>query len=389
MTATGNLTGALAEEGITTDETTVLIATKAKGSGKLAIQPKEDEGFRWAEPVLASFSVTESTKDVVVLSAKTVNMNVEAVGSDITNEGETITVTANGQAIEDLPEGTSVSADLSKISGKGITIEGIDEDGKVTASELTVNYGENVTKGTYKVKFTCGNGNATLTIKVVDKDLAKAVKMTVKSKMDVTKHQKMVIVPTPSTVGGAIDEEVTIDSEAYEAVYYPASNKIVVSPADDDWTKVSAGKFDQKLTVTVAGIPRTIQVKSAVTAAKPSVKIGKVTFAKAAFPGKTEDGTFTALEGETNVLATYKMNGKTFSMEPAENGVKFTNGTASTEEDGYFLDSKTNALVKYDAETGKILIKTTANSKKGTVKVEITYPGQSTAIKKSFSIAVK
>ena len=69
--------------------------------------------------------------------------------------------------------------------------------------------------------------------------------------------------------------------------------------------------------------------------------------------------------------------------------MKFPNGTASNDVEGGYLDSKTNTIVKYDAETGKILVQTTPTSKKGTVKVEITYPGQTAPMKKSFKIVTK
>jgi hypothetical protein len=45
--------------------------------------------------------------------------------------------------------------------------------------------------------------------------------------------------------------------------------------------------------------------------------------------------------------------------------------------------------VKYDAETGKIIVQTTPTSKKGTVNVWITYPGQTAPMKKSFKIVTK
>ena len=393
ITANSKLAGVLAltegSSAITTDETTVSIATIKKGSGKLVVQAKDGDKFAWAEPVELSYSVTENAKDVIDLSAKTVNMNVQATKIDgATLDTQTVTVKVNGQNIEDLPEGTTVTADLSKITGKGVNIEGIDADGKVSASELKFGYDSTITKGTYKIKLTAGTGKAEISVKVADKDINKAVTLTVKSKMDVTKHQKMVIIPKLNTVGGEIAEEVGI-SEKYDAQYYAESNKIVIGPKDDDWKSVSKGSFEEDITVTVAGIPCKYKVKTKILAAKPTVNIAAVTFAKSAFPGTAES----PLTGETNILATYKMNGKTFSMEPDKDGdnalVKFPNGTASNDVAGGYLDSKTNTIVKYDAETGKIIVLTTAQSKKGTVKVEITYPGQTAPMKKSFKIVTK
>ena len=113
-------------------------------------------------------------------------------------------------------------------------------------------------------------------------------------------------------------------------------------------------------------------------AKKPTVKISNVTFPSTL-------GT-AVLEGSTNVLSTYKQGGKTFSTAPT--AVTFKNGTEVKEGEnaGYFLDSKTNAYVKYNAETGKIEIKAGSGSKAGTVKVILTYAGQTKPINKTFKI---
>lgn len=83
---------------------------------------------------------------------------------------------------------------------------------------------------------------------------------------------------------------------------------------------------------------------------------------------------------------------KTFSIAPS--AVKFMNGTAVEGEDGWFIDSKTNAKVHYDAENGVIEVKANdaegaAAIKKGSVNIEISYAGLEKPVKKTLSIKVK
>ena len=74
--------------------------------------------------------------------------------------------------------------------------------------------------------------------------------------------------------------------------------------------------------------------------------------------------------------------------------MKFIKGTAVEGEDGWFIDSKTNAKVHYDAENGVIEVKandaeSAAAIKKGSVKVEISYAGLEKPVKKNLSIKLK
>ena len=89
------------------------------------------------------------------------------------------------------------------------------------------------------------------------------------------------------------------------------------------------------------------------------MKIAKLTLPKA--QASTADAA-------VNVSATYKLGGKTFSVAPA--AVKFTNGTAVEGEEGWFIDSKTNAKVFYNAEEGVIEVKAGATAiKSGSIAV--------------------
>ena len=389
--------GIKSTDGIVIDGTTVTITTTAKASGKFNVQPKESDGtFKWAEPIALSYSIKESSNDVIELDKTTILMNKNVASMDLADpEAQAVTIRLNGVAISELPEGTTVSVDTSKINGKGVVIGGLSEDGKTVADDtVTFGYDSAITKGTFNVVFSVGKVKKTLKVKVADTAIDnKAVTYTVKTKMDVTKGQKMVLVPKLNTIGGQIDEEVTIgDGNTYAAQYYAESNKIVVGPVDDDWTKVSGNKFEQDVKVKVGNIPVSTKVKTNITNGKPTVKIGNVTFKQADFPGKTEDGEFTALTGETNILSTYKQYGKTFSLEPEKDKdgnalVTFTNVESTTpDDDGYFTDKTTKALVKYDTESGKILVKTTSASKKGSIKVAVKFYGQTKTINKSFSI---
>ena len=380
--------------GITIEGTTVYLVSTAKASGKLVVDPKDGDAKKWAEPISLSYSIGENSKDVIEVSATNVLMNTNAATVDGA-EAQAVTVKLNGQSISDLPAGTTVNVDLSKIKDSGVEVGGVDENGVVTDEAVTFGYTSGIKKGNYKVTFSAGTAKGaaktTVTVKVANTDIAnKAVTYTVKTKLDVTKKQKMVLVPKLNTVGGTIGSDVTVDNEKYVAQYYADSNKIVVGPATDDaegWAALGGkGNFEQNITLNVGGIDCTTKVKTTITAGKPTVKIANVTFKKASFPGTDE----APLSGETNVLATYKQGGKTFGLEPETDKdgnalVTFTNG-GTADSDGWFKDSKTNVKVKYDAESGKILVQTTKDSKAGSVKVEIKYAGQDKVMKKSFSI---
>ena len=354
------------------------IKATGKTSGKIVVKKAN-----WREEVKVSYSVKESSKDVIEGSTKTVILNTNNADSS-SDKGQEVTLTLNGG--DDL---TGVTAAYpKKWSDAGVEIDGISESG--VSNELTVKLGEGThKKGNYNVVFKSSNGGKfTLKVTVSTTELSKAVKLTVKSKMDITTGQKMVVVPTLKAVGGPI-EDVTIETEGnFGCTYNATTNQIIVTQVNANLT---AGKYTQVFHVKTATDEVDVELKNfQVTAKKPAVKVANVSFKK------TQLGTV-ALDGKTNVLATYKQGGKTFSTEPYSSSesvpaVKFTNGTEVTEGDyaGYFLDSKTNAYVKYDAESGAIEVKTVSGSKKGTVKVEFMFRGQTKPIKKSFKInAVK
>ncbi len=78
-----------------------------------------------------------------------------------------------------------------------------------------------------------------------------------------------------------------------------------------------------------------------------------------------------------------------FSVEPAKDGVTFPNGSAIEGEDGWFLDSASKIKVKYDEDSGKILLQTTSSSTNKAIKVEIKFAGQTQTVKKTISIVKK
>ena len=356
------------------------ITATAKTSGKIVVKKAN-----WAEDVKLSYTVAESSKDVIEGSTKNVILN-----STGKSDGEQeVTLTLNGG--EDMTGVTATFPKANKWAQAGVEIENVDtSDGnKLTSNELKVKFTEGAShkKGSYTVTFKApdGKGKFALKITVSNKALSDGVKLTVKSKMDITTGQKMVVVPQLTQVGGPI-ENVTIETDGnFGCEYNATTNQIIVTAVKPE---LKAGKYTQSFHVTTAVEEFDVELKNfQVTAKKPGVKVPTITFPKTSL-GTAE------LAGSTNVCATYKQNGKTFSTAPT--AVSFPNGTPSnnekfTADEGWFLDSKTNALVKYDAETGKILVQTVSGSKKGTVKVNFLFKGMDSSkpMKKSFKIAAK
>ena len=221
------------------------------------------------------------------------------------------------------------------------------------------------------------SGPNLIKVSVTNTELNRAVTLKVKSKIDLTTGQKMVLIPTLNGIGGPI-EEISLPGElgTFGASDYNAATNQVVVSALNPASLNTKDNYDLTFNVQAAGEEFTAKVSFKVTAKKPTVKIANVKFPNTL--GSAE------LEGATNVLSTYKYGGKTFSTEPVE--VKFTNGAAVEGEEGWFTDSKTGAKVSYDAESGRILIKTASGAKAGTVKVSLKYAGQAKAINKTFKI---
>jgi hypothetical protein len=348
----------------------LLITTSDAAKGKIAIQLDN-----WTDKVELAFSVSAVAKDVLTVSAKSKVMNV-AGGDDAA-----VTILLNNKEIE---SDSAVTVTMPKgFDQSGIEVEGI-EEGKVTSSELKFSYkdGATVKKGNYLFKFACGKAKVNFKLTVSDAALAeKAVSLKVKTKLDLVSGQKMVIEPTLKGINGEISD-IALDAanaELFDIEYNDELNQIYISAKDI--TKVnSTTKYTFVITLTVGGKECTATLKNQKLQAKnPAVKIAKLTLPKA--QASTADAA-------VNVSATYKLGGKTFSVAPA--AVKFTKGTAVEGEEGWFIDSKTNAKVFYNAEEGVIEVKAGATAiKSGSIAVEVSFAGSTKAVKKSLSIKVK
>ncbi len=359
---------ATVEEGDNAGELFITASDATKG--KIAIQLDN-----WTDKVELAFSVSAVNKDVLTVSAKSKVMNV-AGGDDAA-----VTILLNNKEIE---SDSNVTVTMPKgFDQSGIEVEGI-EEGKVTSSELKFSYkdGATVKKGNYLFKFACGKAKVNFKLTVSDAALAeKAVSLKVKTKLDLVSGQKMVIEPTLKGINGEISD-IALDAanaELFDIEYNDELNQIYISAKDI--TKVnSTTKYTFVISLTVGGKECTATLKNQKLQAKnPAVKIAKLTLPKA--QASTADAA-------VNVSATYKLGGKTFSVAPA--GVKFTKGTAVEDEEGWFIDSKTNAKVHYNAEEQVIEVKAGAIAiKSGSIAVEVSFAGSTKAVKKSLSIKVK
>ena len=359
---------ATVEEGDNAGELFITASDATKGKIKIQLD-------NWTDFVELAFSVSAVAKDVLTVSAKSKVMNV-AGGDDAA-----VTILLNNKEIE---SDSNVTVTMPKgFDQSGIEVEGI-EEGKVTSSELKFTYkdGATVKKGNYTFKFACGKAKANFKLTVSDAALAeKAVSLKVKTKLDLVSGQKMVIEPTLKGINGEISD-IALDAanaELFDIEYNDELNQIYISAKDI--TKVnSTTKYTFVITLTVGGKECTATLKNQKLQAKnPAVKIAKLTLPKA--QASTADAA-------VNVSATYKLGGKTFSVAPA--AVKFTNGTAVEGEEGWFIDSKTNAKVFYNAEEGVIEVKAGATAiKSGSIAVEVSFAGSTKAVKKSLSIKVK
>ncbi len=373
------------------DETgEIVITAKDKATGKISVRLDD-----WIAPVKVKYTVKAVKKNVLTGSVKKIYMNANAATGDSAQEAQLFTLFING--IAELDENDPVSVHYPKNWSKaGLVLEGV-EQGKLSDETVKVEFKEGAThkKGTYTVKFTTGSSKtkSSFSLKIIVSKLSlneKAVNIKKQSGMDITTGQKMVLIPQLKGISGEI-LDVDIDEASkrnFEVDYNANLNQIYLTPAEGAVLNAKS-KYTVKFIVDVDGVICTKTLKRfAISAKKPSVKIASVILPKSKL-GKS------VLVAETNVLATYKLGGKRFTVDPIEGGVTFPNGTlvSSTDDitgidgDGWYFDSKTKSYVKYDGESGKILIVTAPGSKKGTVKVNVKFNGN-VKVKKSFSIKI-
>ncbi len=378
------------------------ITANARTAGKISVKLAD-----WSEPVLLNYTIAQATKNVLTGSAKKIfmNNNVAKGDGDIAKqEAQDFTLLINGSSTIDADDPVSVIYP-SKWGNSGLELtNGADTDPlTLTSGEIEIGFKDGAAefkKGNYTVKFQTGSGKtkSTYSLTIAVSDLAlkdKAVNLKTQAKMDLTTGQKMVLIPQLKGISGEISD-VIIDETSeklFDVEYNAGLNQIYLTPEDGAVLSVKT-KYDVTVSLDVAGVTCTKAISFKPVAKKPAVKIAGVGL------NKTKLGTDT-LTAYTNVLATYKVNGKTFSIAPLEDGVTFINkGTlAATQDqlddidlnaaDGWFLDGTTKAFVRYNADEGKIDIVTTKDSKKGSIKVKLIFNG-GVIVNKSFSInAVK
>jgi hypothetical protein len=354
----------------------VIVTAKDAASGQIVVQLDN-----WSDSVNLNYKVTGVAKDVVTASVKTLNFNVNATSG----EAQEFTVLLNGNEIGSEEDGVTV--DLKKWAKLNLELEGVNESGQVTGSEIKIAYKSESApaKGSYTLKFTKGKGVAA-SVKVVVSNAAldKAVTYKTQAKMNLVTGQKMVLIPQFKGISGEISDVKFDDTSAtlFDVEYNEDLGQIIVAPAEGA-TLSSKTQYAPTITTTVGGVECTSTVKFKPVATKPTVKIAGLTLPKA---------NVAKADAAASLISTYKLGGKTFSIAPS--AVKFTNGPAVEGEDGWFIDSKTNAKVHYDAENGVIEVKANdaegaAAIKKGSVNIEISFAGLEKPVKKTLSIKVK
>lgn len=213
----------------------------------------------------------------------------------------------------------------------------------------------------------------TLKVSVSNTALNKAITLKTQAKLNLTTGQKMVLIPTLKGVGGPITDVAISDEKNFAVEYNEDLNQIIVSPAEGAALDAKT-TYPVTLTVTAGGFECPIEQKFKPAVTGVTVKISAVTI-----PGSKMSGENSA---EANVLCTFKQGGKTFAIAPTD--VTFTG--AKDEGEGWFtysLSKSATCLVKYNEDKGTISVKNATG--KGSVKVELTFPGGKT-VKKSLSI---
>ena len=227
------------------------------------------EGWVSSDPVELKFTVKGSSKDVVNVEMN--GLKTVIVNSNAKSQSFEFPVFVNGEAADD----EKVTVEDKK--GTGLA--------KIEGGNLVIAYPEEgtVKKGNYTIALKSGNSKAVkVKVKVSDKALSDAVKLTVKSKYDVVTGQKMVIVPNFKDLGGKL-EDVSIEKDGFSAVVNEAGNIVVDYEGSAYNTKnLKMGDLTFKLTVEgvedeVAVTAKNVKAKKTavkVTAAKVFVKNG-------------------------------------------------------------------------------------------------------------------
>ena len=303
------------------------------------------EGWNSADPVKLNFNVKGSAKDVITVEMgdiKTVIVNSNAKGqtfefpvflSGVEASSETVTIT------------DKKNSGLAKIEG----------------GNLVIAYPEKaIKKGTYTITLKGGDANAVnVKVKVSDKLLSDAVKLTVKSKYDVVTGQKMVIVPKFTDLGGKL-EDVNIDMDGFSAVVNEAGN-IVVDYEGNAYTVKNLNIGTMTFKLSVEGVDDEIAIAVNKVKAKKSavkVKAAKVTMKQGA-------------EGVANLVCSYTDSAKNLHLvAPLSVTVVKAN--------------KVTAVVSEEDPT--VINISGLSGKSGSVKVKATFPG---GLEKTVTIKVK
>ena len=366
---------------ISSEDNEVQITATGKTSGKVQVQLDN-----WCDKVALSYSIKESKKTVLAVDKKTINMNTNAYtdGAD-----QKVTLLVNGSNWTD--EAVTVTFP-KKFDQKNIVVSGVSSDGKVEDDEITIGYNKEAApvKGNYTITFKASDGGkASFKIAVSSAKLnEKAVTLKIKTKMDITKKQKMVIEPQLKGIGGEIEsvgfEEGSAAAELLTAEYNGDLNQIYVEPSD--WTQVSAQNYDYSLVLEVGGVPCAAQLKFKPVATKPAVKIDKITLPKDKVKVSGNE-----IGGEANVLATYKTGGKTFTIDPEKIEFDYGKGSTVNSSTGYVTLKNGATFRLFFNSEGKLVVEDyqQAKGKASSVKVKLYFPGQSKPITKTFSIKTK
>ncbi|MBR5407690.1 MAG: hypothetical protein IK111_08610, partial [Lachnospiraceae bacterium] len=335
------------------------VTTKATTSGTFSI--KLDN---WSEAIPLKYAVKAVAKDTLTVSAPTVTLNssiADGTGADVD-----VLVCLNGEPV-DLTD-TSITVTPSKNFASGNFDYDLRTDG---VAKFSYKSDGAPVAGKYSLTFVKGKAKAAITIVVNGKPLANAVKYKINTKLNVTTGQKMVITPTLVGVAGPItDAKIDNASSKFEASYNEARNQIIVGVKSGETVPVSKANTEV-ITVTAGGIECPVTVKFATVSSKIAVKIAKVTLPLA----KLSAGT---AEGETNVLATYKIGKKTFTIDPVS--YQFMDGKTAASEDsenpGWYKINASGVRVHYDQTTGKIEVVSLSGAQKaGAVVVNLTFNG--------------
>ena len=345
----------------------LLFTTNAKSTGKLAIQLDN-----WSIPVEVSFSIKAVTNDVIAVENAVKNQIVFNV-NDVDGKSIEVPVTLNGQAADS--ENVVAVAVPSKDSG--LVVTGIDESGNVDGTlTFTKEEGKALTAGTYSYKLpTASKGSLTLKVKVSKVLLTKAVSLKQQGKMDIVTKQPLVLVPTFKDVQGEVGT-VTVNNDAFTAEYDADKNLITVVPADEDYSKISAQNYEITLTIPVGETECTSVVKFKANATKPTVKIDKVTI-----PASGE------ATGTAYVQSTYKLNGKTYTVAPKEEGGIVPDAKKVTaNDDGTYTDSTTGATIVINSDN---TITISGVKKAGSIKFDVYFDGLAKPVTKALSVKIK